>query len=116
MIAKEEKFVHSSFASSELACLFIKILPIEGPLLVVPSLERPGLMSDFKLDFYSNKSIDIREINTQQNQVMLYEWTQYNSGGSHIFNERFYSNIEKRTWMNNTVFELKFLDFANFSP
>lgn len=64
MVSKEEKFVNSSFASSELACLFIKILPIEGPLLVVPSLEKSGVMSEFKLDFYSNKSIDIREINT----------------------------------------------------
>lgn len=43
MIQKEEKFVQSTYASSEIACLFVKLLPIEGPLLIVPSLERQGL-------------------------------------------------------------------------
>lgn len=60
--------------------------------------------------------MDIREIIPEQNPLVISEWTQYNSGGSHIFNDRFYQDPEKRTWSINPVFELKLLDFANFSP
>lgn len=87
MMQKEEKFVHTSFASPELACLYLQVIPIEGPLLIVPSLEKPGVFCDYKLSFFSNKILNIEELDGNKNPVVISEWTQYNSGGSHIFNQ-----------------------------
>lgn len=101
-----EHFVESSFASTQTACLFLKVLPVEGPLLLAPCLDKAGLTGDFKITVFSSAEITIVPLDKTLNPVLLGEWTQYNSGGSHIYNEQLYSNPEKRTWTNNPIFKL----------
>jgi len=98
MISKCENFVESSYSSTEISCLFLKVLPIEGPFLIVPSLETKGLCCDYKLQIYTSKEIQVKELNQRKNPVIIQEWTTYNSGGSHIFNEKYFPNTDKQTW------------------
>ena len=115
-VAKEESFHESSFASTEIACLFLRVLPIEGPLLLVPSLDQSGACCDYKLTIFSNNEFDVDCVDEQRNSAVLSKWSQYNAGGSHVYNEEFNSKVEKRTWNTNPVFVLKFTDFDNFNP
>lgn len=105
-VLSNENFFESTFGSSDTACLFIKILPVEGPLLVVPCLEKPGMTGEFKMTIFSNSEVNVVPVNRLMNPVVLGEWTQYNSGGSHVYNEQLYSNPEKRTWATNPVYKL----------
>ena len=114
IIKNEENFLESTYSSSEISCIFLRVLPVEGPLLIIPALERPDILCDFKLQIFTNTEIEIKELNNNKNAVIISEWTQYNSGGSHIYNEKLYSNPDKSTWSMNPVFKIKFLDFDNF--
>ena len=105
-VLPNEHYFESTFCSSETACLFLKILPVEGPLLVVPCLDKPGLTGEFKITIFSNSEVNVVPVNRLMNPVVLGEWTQYNSGGSHIYNEQLYSNPEKRTWSTNPLYKL----------
>ena len=115
-ITKEENFKESTYASPDIACLFLKVLPIEGPLLLVPSLDHPGVSSDYRMTIYSNKDFNIDELDEEKNPAVLSSWSQYNAGGSHIYNEEYSSQFEKCTWNTNPIFVLKILDFQNFNP
>lgn len=115
-VSKEENFKESTYSSSELACIFLKVMPIEGPILLVPSLDQPGVCCDFKITIFSNKEINIETLAEEKNPAVLSGWSQYNAGGSHIYNEEFNSQVEKRTWNTNPLFVLKILDFQNFVP
>lgn len=115
-VTKEENFKESTYSSSELACIFLKVMPIEGQLLVVPSLDQPGICCDFKITVYSNKDVKIDTLSDENNPAILSGWSQYNAGGSHIYNEEYNSQIEKRTWNTNPIFVLRLLDFKNFNP
>lgn len=105
-ISANENYIESSFGSTETACLFLKVLPVEGPLLVVPCLDKPGLTGEFKMTIFSNAEVGITTLDRSMNPVILGAWNQYNSGGSHIYNEQLYSNIEKRTWVTNPIYKL----------
>jgi hypothetical protein len=100
-ILKGENYIESTFASPDTACLYLKVLPIESPLLVVPCLDRALLQGDFKLTIFSSAEVGVHTLNRACNPVTIGDWTQYNSGGSHIYSEQMYSNPEKRTWHTN---------------
>lgn len=108
-ILKGENYLESTFASTETACLYLKVLPIESPLLIVPCLDRPGLQGEFRLTIFSNTEIGVKPLDRTKNPVSIGEWTQYNSGGSHIYSEQMYSNPEKRTWHTNTAYMASFM-------
>jgi calpain len=108
-VLKGENYLESTFASTETACLYLKVLPIESPLLIVPCLDRPGLQGEFRLTIFSNTEIGVRPLDRTKNPVAIGDWTQYNSGGSHIYSEQMYSNPEKRTWHTNTAYLASFL-------
>jgi hypothetical protein len=105
-IAPLEKYVESTFASTDTACVFLKVLPVEGPLLIVPCLDRPGLTGDFRMTIFSNVEVEVTALDKAMNPVVLGEWSQYNAGGSHIYNETLYSNSEKWTWVTNPMYRL----------
>ena len=49
-----EKFKESSYASDEVASLFFKWNPTEGPFIVIPSLDQEYKLSSYRLT--SNKN------------------------------------------------------------
>lgn len=107
-VTPSEKYIETTYASSDLACFFLKVNPIEGPLLLVPSLEKSGLVGDYKLAFYSNSPVTVQMADSQKNPLFISEWTNYNAGGAHIFSEGLYSNPEKCSWRSNPVYLLRF--------
>ena len=107
-LLKGENFLESTFASTETACIYMKVLPIESPLLIVPCLDRPGLQGEFSLTIFSSSEIVVKPLDRSKNPVSIGEWTQYNSGGSHIYSEQMYSNPEKRTWHTNAGYLASF--------
>ena len=66
------------------------------------------------MEFFSNSEVEIKELNYYYNPVIISQWTQYTSGGSHIYNEKLYKNPDKITWSLNPIFLLKILDFKFF--
>lgn len=40
MLQSNEIYYESSFASNDVACLYFKVLPIEGPFIIIPCLEK----------------------------------------------------------------------------
>lgn len=39
-LKNNEMFIESSFFSNEVACLYLKVMPIEGPFIIVPCLDK----------------------------------------------------------------------------
>ena len=40
LLKKNEMYIESSFFSNEVACLYLKVMPIEGPFIIVPCLDK----------------------------------------------------------------------------
>ena len=39
-LKKNEMYIESSFFSNEVACLYLKVMPIEGPFIIVPCIDK----------------------------------------------------------------------------
>ena len=49
----------------------------------------------------------MQQLQDTMNSVVTGRWTDKTSGGSHIYDKEFVSNVEAQTWLNNPKFLLK---------
>lgn len=112
-IGNQEFYVESTFSTNDLAAMYFHFLPIEGPFVIVPCLDKVNSQAKYKLTIFSNNPIDVKKLNDNKNAAIVGEWTQYNAGGCDLYDEKFYKNPESRTWITNPIFEI---NFKNFNP
>jgi hypothetical protein len=92
----------STFCSKSEACVFYPKLPrswIADGFIVVPCLSEKGVKGDYELEVYSSEAVQVNPLPETFSRSIAGEWTDSNSGGSHIF---------PSTWKKNPKFTLRY--------
>ena len=115
-----EWVVESPYKNCYSASLFSTFNKIDSPILVIPTLENYKDTCDFKLSsnffnlVFSNKPVEVISLNNEDSKLIISEWKDSNSGGSHLAHEQ----VKKDTgikfakkilnWQDNPKFNLIF--------
>lgn len=103
-----EFYIESSYGNNRMACLYLHLLPLQNPIIIIPTLDKPDLQAEYELEIYSSKEIKLEKLDNGKNLMLIGEWNEYNSGGCHIYNETIYKQAEQQTWQNNTIYLVEF--------
>lgn len=107
MVGTTEFCAESQFSSHDLAAMYFEFNPIEGPFIVVPSTDKEQATGEYRLTFYANTKIEVNELDTARNQVLISSWSKYNSGGCHLYTEN-KKEDQDMFWAKNQTFRLLF--------
>jgi len=111
MVGPQEFYKESTFSTNELAAMYFHFLPIEGPFVIVPCLDKVNSTAKYKLTIFSNNPIEVRRLNDNKNSALIGEWEPHSAGGCDLYDEKFYKNVDGRTWINNPTFDLSFKSY-----
>lgn len=92
----------STFSSKMETCVYFPKLPrawVPNGLLIVPSLSEKGVKGAFDLEVYCSERVYLNQLPETYSRTIAGEWTEQNSGGSHLSHQ---------TWKKNPKFTLKF--------
>lgn len=106
-ILEGEWYVESSYQSDEHAALYAFYQPTQGPFIIVPSMMKEELTSDFTLTIFSSQNVDIEMLKENRNAVISGKWTEKSAGGCHLYHKAFEQKVDKFTWTTNPRFHLK---------
>ena len=56
-IYPEDKYFHTSFASTDVACIYIWLWPVEGPFILIPCMEKVDTKTDFWIKIFASNYI-----------------------------------------------------------
>lgn len=102
-----EWYTESSYQSDEVAALYAFYQPTQCPFVIVPSMQKEELTSDFTLTIFSSQHVDIQMLDESRNSVIASKWTEKSAGGCHLYHKAFEQKVDKFTWVNNPRFHLK---------
>lgn len=107
-IGKHEDYYESSFANQDIAALYFHFLPIQGPLVIVPCQSERSKNNNFTLKIYSDKKVSISKLDESKNVCLVSSWESATSGGSELYNDKFYKEPDMQSWQSNPKFSLNF--------
>lgn len=92
----------SSFSSEEVGCMYLSIMPSQGPLVIVPALTDDAQTGNFTMSIFTDKPLaDSCILDEGCNKVVTGQWTENNSGGCHLHSPPF---APKESWNKNPKF------------
>lgn len=107
-VSKFEEVTESSFMNTDIAALYFKCLPINGPLVIIPCQSEKSKNNNYTLRIYSDKKVTLRRLDESKNVCLVGNWGTSTSGGCELFNEYYYKNMDLQSWSKNPKFQLVF--------
>lgn len=112
-VGPQEFYKESTFSTNDIAAMYFNFLPIEGPFVIIPCLDKVNYQAKYKLTIFSNNPIEVKKLNDNKNAALIGDWNTYTAGGCDLYDEKFYKKPESRTWITNPIFEI---NFKNYNP
>eukprot|EP00922_Rhytidocystis_sp_ex-Travisia-forbesii_P030529 GHVS01045108.1.p1 GENE.GHVS01045108.1~~GHVS01045108.1.p1 ORF type:complete len:549 (+),score=62.85 GHVS01045108.1:197-1648(+) len=106
-VLQDEWSKETSFASEDIACMYFSVLPLQGPLVVVPSTSEPGVFCGFTIRVFSDRPLkDAVMLDETKNVAVTGSWNANSAGGCHLFHAPYTVQPKAQTWKNNPKFVL----------